>query len=283
MKKIMFFFAATLMMVACSNEEVAVNDEVQYVTELTANLGGGDTRMAVTHNPASGLSFAWENKEVLYIYQADDASVQYTCYKYDSETGKFKVESGNEPMVAGTKYFATNQIDNFTIVDGMPVFNANLNYAESIESLPLISDVFTADASGTIVTMHHTVGVVEVPVLLDESSTYTTLTNLGFYVSAGNSSGSFTATPGTPYFKEATSGNGGRITWANMGEKVLNKTTATSFFIPMLPGSYTDAGLNYNYEKNSGETSKQRKVSGTFNVVCGKITKLAEQTLKLID
>ena len=62
-----------------------------------------------------------------------------------------------------------------------------------------------------------------------------------------------------------------------MGDKELNTTTATSIFIPMLPGTYVNPYLNYNY----GNTSRQKSLTGTLTVECGKVTKLPEQTLKL--
>ena len=68
MKKTMFMFAAALMMVACSNEEVAVNDDVKYVTELKLNFGSGDSRIAATHSTA-GLNFAWEQGDEIEVYQ----------------------------------------------------------------------------------------------------------------------------------------------------------------------------------------------------------------------
>lgn len=60
MKKIMFFVAAVFALVAvgCSKDDVA-NEGVEYVSELKLNIGKGDSRVAVTHNPASGLKFAW--------------------------------------------------------------------------------------------------------------------------------------------------------------------------------------------------------------------------------
>jgi len=67
MKKTMFMFAAALMMVACSNEDVAVNDDVKYVTELKLNFGSGDSRIAATHDPASGLKFAWEDGDIVRV------------------------------------------------------------------------------------------------------------------------------------------------------------------------------------------------------------------------
>ena len=80
-----------------------------------------------------------------------------------------------------------------------------LGAAESIgvTKIPMISNVFTASATGTIASMHHTVGVVEVPVKLINGSPYNQLEKVGFFVSGGKISEDFYATPESPYFKEA--------------------------------------------------------------------------------
>ena len=177
-------------------------------------------------------------------------------------------------MEAGKKYFATSDVFSsagkaFTIEGDEILFKARLQY--DMANIPLISDVFYAKTDGTIAPIHHTVGLVEVPVKLDTESSSTTLKDLGFSQSAGY----FIATPAKPYFKQATDAN--YSSWAHMGDKELNTTTATSIFIPMLPGTYVNPYLNYNY----GNTSRQKSLTGTLTVECGKVTKLPEQTLKL--
>ena len=93
MKKTMFVFAAALMMVACSNEEVAVNDDVQYVSELKLNFGSGDSRIAATHNPASGLKFAWEDKDEIMVVQnkAGYSGGRFVLFPEESN-GKIRME-----------------------------------------------------------------------------------------------------------------------------------------------------------------------------------------------
>ena len=273
MKKIMLFFVVACIMTACNNDNEVLN-EPQYITEFKADFSA-DTRMTV--NPsAAGLKFTWENGDYLYVFQADDPTVYQKRYEYDAATQTFKLSTGGfTAMEAGKKYFATNHVFTFTIKGDEILFKARLNSSSSagydITDIPLISDVFDAKADGTIARMHHTVGVVEVPVKLDAGSSSTTLKNLGFSKSAGP----FIATPKFPYFKEITDGT--YSSWANMGDKELNTTTATSIFIPMLPGTYVNPYLNYNY----GNTSRQKSLTGTLTVECGKVTKLPEQTLKL--
>lgn len=275
MKKIMLFFVVACIMTACNNDNEVLN-EPQYITEFKADFSA-DTRMTV--NPsAAGLKFTWENGDNLYVFQADDPSVYFKEYEYDAATQTFKLATGGyTAMEAGKKYFATNNLlssrNAFTIEGGEIHFMAKLYYTAEydIADIPLISDVFDAKADGTIARMHHTVGVVEVPVKLDAGSSSTTLKNLGFSKSAGP----FIATPKFPYFKEITDGT--YSSWANMGDKELSRTTATSIFIPMLPGTYVNPKLNYNY----GGTSGQKSLTGTLTVERGKVTKLPEQTLKL--
>lgn len=274
MKKIMLFFVVACIMAACNNDNEMLN-EPQYITEFKADFSA-DTRMTV--NPSvAGLKFTWENGDYLYVYQSDNPSVYYKKYEYDAATQTFKLATGYTAMEAGKKYFATNDVfyavNPFTIEGDEIHFKTILYYTTEydIADIPLISDVFDAKADGTIARMHHTVGLVEVPVKLDAESSSTTLNNLGFSESAGT----FIATPASPYFKEATDAS--YSSWANMGDKELSTTTATSIFIPMLPGTYVNPKLNYNY----GSTSKQKSLTGTLTVERGKVTKLPEQTLKL--
>ena len=276
MKKIMLFFVVACIMTACNNDNEVLN-EPQYITEFKADFSA-DTRMTV--NPsAAGLKFTWENGDYLYVFQADDPTVYQKKYVYDAATQTFNLATGGyTAMEAGKKYFASNHVfksgNAFTIEGDEILFEAKLYYSTGeydIAETPLISDVFDAKADGTIARMHHTVGLVEVPVKLDAESSSTTLENLGFSQSAGK----FIATPARPYFKEITDGT--YSSWANMGDKELSTTTATSIFIPMLPGTYVNPKLNYNY----GNTSSQKSLTGTLTVERGKVTKLPEQTLKL--
>ena len=278
MKKIMLFFAVATILAACNNDNEVLN-ETQYITEFKADFGA-DTRMTATAD--NGLKFAWQEGDELYVFQADGSTMSHKYYKYDESTKTFKANTEANAMEADKQYFAVygyRTIANpFTIVDGQIQFKAYLDNSKDVTNIPLISDVFTADADGTITAMHHTVGVVEVPVKLAAASTSTTLKNLGFYISSGYSSLDFIATPASPYFKEATNTTVyARNTWANMGDKVLSETEATSIFIPVLPGEYTNPGLNYSYNG----TSSQKSLNGTLKVKCGEVTLMPVQELTL--
>ena len=274
MKKLMFLFAAALMMAACSNEEIATNDDVQYVSELKLNFGGGDSRVDAIPS-AAGLKFAWEEGDEIEVYQNRENYYSKGIYQYDATAGSFKLSSGNA-MTVGTEYFAVMKPSNKLTVENVGTANVQvkleLDRYVSLKKLPLISDVFPADASGTIATMHHLVGMVEIPV---SSATITEITSFNIY-GGTNIGGEFIATPiGPNYYKEVSSGN--HTAYITDGPYTLNTSTATSVFIPVLPGTY-DAALNYKYTKDDNSVSSQVSL-GNITVERGKITKANEVTL----
>lgn len=274
MKKLKFLFAAALMMAACSNEEIATNDDVQYVSELKLNFGKGDSRVAATHS-AAGLKFAWEDGDEILVVQNREGYSAYAYFVYDKSSESFKSKTSSDIMLEGTEYFAvmrpssTCNVTNEGTADvqvGLKLDN-NIN----MKKLPLISDVFTADASGTIATMHHLVGMVEIPVKLNSSATYSEVKKFTLYASGGKLADSFTAKPMSPYIKDTSTGYD--TAYENGGPYNLSTSTATSVFIPVLPGTY-DAKLNYSYNESSKQVSL-----GSITVERGKITKVAETTV----
>ena len=275
----MFMFAAALLMVACSNEDVVTNEEVQYITEFKADFTGADSRIAVTHNPASGLKFSWEVGDKLYIYDPE-VNNTYAVYEYES-TGNFKHISSTA-MAAGKKYFATNQlpIDSplyFTTDSEGKIKNKMTLGTGGVKNLPLISDIFLADTNGTIAKMHHTVGVVEIPVKLSSSSTKDQLQLEKFAFSGGIVSGQFFATSESPYFVDDTNNNVFSDAWV-VEAVTLSKENVTSCFIPVFPGNYASVYFKY----IDIEDSQATWAAGTnVTVACGKITKLEQINLVL--
>ena len=268
-------FAAALLMVACSNEEVAVNDDVQYVSELKLNFGG--SRVTATHNPASGLKFAWENEEEIQVYENANADAITLYYVYDESTQSFKPENESYKMVAGKSYFAVKGVRNtslaLSVEDGKTIVKMNVaKTGKGLPHIPMITDVFTADAGGAIATMHHLVGVVEIPVKKADSFDET-VTGFSLYASGGKLGDDFTATPGDGYVKSTAEGYD--TVYSEEKTYTLNTTDATSVFIPVLPGTYSGVNLNYFYGSSSGY-----KTVGDITVVRGKITKLNEVTLE---
>lgn len=277
MKKTMFMFAAALLMVACSNEDVAVNDDVQYVSELKLNFGSGDSRVTATHNPASGLKFAWEEGEEIKVYENANADAITLYYVYDESTQSFKPENESYKMVAGKEYFAVKGVKStsqaLSVEDGKTIVKMNVaRTGKGLPHIPMITDVFTADAGGAIATMHHLVGVVEIPVKKADSFDKT-VTGFSLYASGGKLGDDFTATPGGDYVKSTAEGYD--TVYSEEKTYTLSTTDATSVFIPVLPGTYNDVKLNYHYDSSSKQVSL-----GDITVVRGKITKLNEVTLE---
>ena len=274
MKKTMFMFAAALLMVACSNEDVAVNDDVKYVTELKLNFGSGDSRIAATHSTA-GLNFAWEQGDEIKIFQNREGYSASVYYVYDKTSESFKPKT-SVAMQEGTDYFAVMMPSSICNVANEGTDNVQvelkLDNNISMKTLPLISDVFTADAGGTIATMHHLVGMVEIPVKLEDGATFTTISEFSLSASGGKLGNNFTAKPMSPYIKDTSIGS--NYAYENEGPYTLNTTTATSVFIPVLPGTHNDVKLNYFYDESSKQVSL-----GNITVVRGKITKVAETTV----
>ena len=280
MKKIMFFVAAAFALVAvgCSKDEVA-NEGVEYVSELKLNFGGGDSRVAVTHNPASGLKFAWEDGDEIMVLENGNANSTTYYYVYDAATESFKPETDSYKMVAGKEYFAVNhkrQTSTFlSVEDGKSVVKMDIERKEpyGLSNIPMITDVFTADANGTIATMHHLVGVVEIPVKLAEGSNVTKINNFSLYVSGAKLGRDFTATPEAPYVKSVDEAyNESKIAGCE-----LSTETATSIFIPVLPGEYGQGSLNFMCD---GFTTSIKIEA--VNVKRGMITKVTEKTKLLV-
>ena len=278
MKKIMLFLAVACIMAACSNENEVLN-EPQYITEFKAVFGGADSRIAAEATN-TGLKFSWEDGDKLYVFNPEDES-EYTNYVYNSSTGNFEKEYDSDPgMTVNRTYFATTQIlydGSYTTVDGDFAVKTQL-YDEGVTNIPLISGLFLAKADGTIAAMHHTVGVVEIPVKLGAGSTITELGGVG--IGGDNVIGEFYATPESPYYAgiiEDGNFSDFSITWQGA---TLNESTPVSFFIPMLPGEYTNPSLFFTNEDGDYVTDEVQ-LTGTLTIECGKVTRLPEQVLTL--
>jgi hypothetical protein len=119
--------------------------------------------------------------------------------------------------------------------------------------------------------------MVEIPVKLDASATITEVIKFSlFQKNEGdeNFSGPFKAQPMYPYVKyKYTQSSFGST--ENGGPYTLSKDTATSIFIPLLPGNHNGVYLNYYYSSNAwGRIDLQN-----ITVERGKITKVAEITI----
>ena len=277
MKKILLFFAVATILAACNNDNEVLN-ETQYITEFKADFGGADTRMTATAD--NGLKFAWDDGDWLYVYNPEDESDYYEFY-YDSSDDKFYLylsSKSNEGLTVNKSYFATSQgldNDSYTSVGGNFAVKTQLWHGD-VSTIPLISDLFLAKADGTIATMHHTVGVVEVPVKLDAESTISKSVDVSIAVSDDNVVGSFYATPKSPYYAGIIGGGDFYDDSYAYQHATLNKSTFVSFFIPMLPGTYVNPKLWYHDE--DGELAADPVgLTGTLTIERGKVTKMPEQ------
>ena len=275
----MFFIAAavSLAAVGCSKDDAAP-EQVQYVSELTLKFEG-DTRVSGSHDATKGFSFEWGDGDGVLIYENGDTKV--LRYKYDATSGTFKpVFDGNaNKMEVGKQYFVVRSTSeaNTTIVDGKNT--TELNISETIEDIPLISDVFTANASGTVATMHHLLGMVEIPVKLSASAANLPIEEFCLTTDENTLAGEiFIATPEAPYFKGIYS-NYYDFASSYATNVTLSKESATSIFVLVLPGTYTNVEMEYYYTRLGGspiEGTVTFDASKTLVVERGKITKLPE-------
>ena len=274
MKKIIFLLAAAWMMVACSNEEIATQEEVQYVSELKVNFDKGDSRVTATHSD-KGLKFEWTDGDAIGIISLD-GNERY-IYLYNEDSKSFKARYTNSSMKAGNTYFATRAHLNPTTppeiktIDGKVAVSMNVN--EGFDGLPMISHPFVADPDGTIANMHHLAGVLEIPLKLTAGSDPKTI----YFASRSDKDiplPYFDAIPEEPYLKNV------EVRWFSnyylTGEFTLNADTYTSVFVPLTPGHYPDLYL-------SDRKSLFVRLH-TFNDITiqrGKITKLQPTEISL--
>lgn len=241
MKKIMFFMVAALAWVvtACSEDEAVISNNENLIKEISLSIEGSNTRMAYEATDA-GLKFTWAHGDPVYVFQAEADNHTEVLFTYDSSAGKFISGTGLE---AGKKYYAvrgSSQIGDKYNVGGVSAA-LTLSVAVSLESLPMVSDIFTATADGTFSTLHHICGVVEIPF-----TGTGTLSEVQF--NAYNSTDPYVRGDFTVSFtnddKVGTITKGDMNYYKYIYEYTTNSTPLTltaepkSLFIPLLPGSY---------------------------------------------
>ena len=276
----MFLFAAALMMVACSNEEIATNDDVQYVSELKLNFGKGDSRVAATHS-AAGLKFAWEEGDVIEVWEDLNDSGSRKIFEYDATEGCFKPQNDSDEnkLEVGKKYFAVTASTGYwiSVEGGKSVVPMKLKGGRGLGKLPMITDVFEATAENTTATMHHTVGVIEIPVKATVSGVK--LQTLGLKNTSPAIRGDFNMSPGVLDSWENVYGYFDSYNQTSSGPLIeLSNTKATSIFIPAWPNTYTSATIAYTLEGGIEKTITT--AISDLTVVRGKITKVSEVTLE---
>lgn len=291
MKKIISLLSAVLALVAvgCS-KDITANDEVgKIVNTLTVDIeGSNDTRLSATHS-ATGLKFNWDVADEIYVVPAEADNYNFGKYKFKSN-GTFEFSAGSgTPMEVGKKYYAVygtkyarddvgfnseSQIRAFLNLS--PLVNATT----SISWLPMISEVFTCTADGTIATMHHVAGVIEAPVKVAEGTQKMTL--FGLYSGTNTMSGWVSVSPSaTPEWTVAKYDNGsiGTTKYVDWEGELSLTTTEQSIFIPVLPDTYTNINVYYNLGDETNRETDEEHYQTNLVVERGKITKLPVTTL----
>ena len=277
-----------LVAVGCS-KDITANDEVgKIVNTLTVDIeGSNDTRLSAAHS-AAGLKFNWDAADVIYVVPAEAGNYNYGLYIYKSN-GTFEFTKGGTPMEVGKKYYAVygtkyarddmgfnseSQIRAFLNLS--PLVNATT----SISWLPMISEVFTCTADGTIATMHHVAGVIEAPVKVAEGTQKMTL--FGLYSGTNTMSGWVSVSPSaTPEWTVAKYDNGsiGTTKYVDWEGELSLTTTEQSIFIPVLPDTYTNINVYYNLGDETNRETDEEHYQTNLVVERGKITKLPITTL----
>lgn len=272
-------FAAALLMVACSNEEVAVNDDVQYVSELKLNFGG--SRVAATHDPASGLKFAWEEGDKVRVRPVSNINAKHE-FTYNKSTDSFVADNVNGGLTVGQEYIA--EFGNHFAVTSETAATGTLVAAVSDgfgDNLPMVSEKFTAEAENTFATMRHIVGVVEIPVKVSTGTLSLVdiqLTNsYGYYYYGW--AGTYDVDLST---KEMTirdsQGESYRKLTFDGGKSI--STEGTSIFIPVVPMQNVEEVM-LQYKLAGKEYSKNVYFDDYYlTVQRGKITKISEVVLQ---
>lgn len=291
MKKIISLLSAVLALVAvgCS-KDITANDEVgKIVNTLTVDIeGSNDTRLSATHS-AAGFKFNWDASDEIYVVPAEADNYNFGKYKFKSN-GTFEFSAGSgTPMEVGKKYYAVygtkygrddmgfnseGQIRTFLQMSSM------VGATTSISWLPMISDVFTCTADGTIATMHHVAGMLEVPVKVAEGTQKMTM--FGLYSGTNTMSGWVSVTPSaTPDWTVAKYNNGsiGTTKYVDWKEELSLTTTEQSIFIPVLPDTYTNINVYYNLGDETNRETDEEHYQTNLVVERGKITKLPVTTL----
>lgn len=291
MKRFISILSATLALIAvgCNKDTTTFDEGVKTVNTLTVGIEGDDaTRLSATHS-AAGFKFNWDVADAIYVVPAEAGNYNYGLYIHKSD-GTFEFSKGSgTAMEVGKQYYAVygtkysrddmgfnseNQIRTFLNL------SPSVSATTSISWLPMISDVFTCTADGTIATMHHVAGMLEVPVKVAEGTQ--TMTMFGLYsgtnIMSGWASVSPSATPEwtVAKYNNSTIGTTKYVDWE--GELTLT-TTEQSIFIPVLPGTYTNINVYYNLGEETNRETDEAHNNTNLVVERGKITKLPVTTL----
>lgn len=279
MKKIMFVLVAALACVvtACSEDEAVVNNNENLITELNLAIEGSDSRLTGEHVPDVGFKFQWQNNDPVYVYPAEEGNSTFVTFVYDATNKIFKLDTGEEGLVAGKQYYAvcgatqTSGFNSDKICAKMNLMNHH------IANLPMVSDIFTATADGTFATLHHMAGIVEIPVkgsgeiydilLYVYESTDKNLCN--YFDVTFDAEGKVSSTIDKTATSSCTTMNP-TVNPTSSNLLTLSETKHSLFF-PALPGTYNKVQIQYSIKDVGGGYSTD--YLGTLIVQRGKINK----------
>lgn len=283
MKKIMFVLVAALACVvtACSEDEAVVNNNENLITELNLAIEGSDSRLTGEHVPDVGFKFQWENNELVYVYPAEIGNATKVKFVYDATNKIFKLDTGEEGLVAGKQYYAVCGAIGSSSDFNSDKICAKMNLMNHLlANLPMVSDIFTATADGTFATLHHMAGIVEIPVK-DSGEIYNIELNVYYSTTDKNLYKDFDVTfdaegKVNPIDKTATSSCSTMSPTISSNMLTLSGTEQSLFF-PALPGTYDKVQIDYSIKNIGGGYYKDNL--GPLTVQRGKINKKSEAVI----
>lgn len=277
MKKFMFLLVATTvwMVTACSKDNSVLTDNENLITELKLYIEGSDTRITNEYVPGVGFKFKWEDDEPVYVYPAEIGNSSATIFRYNKETETFTLDEGSA-LVAGNKYYAVNgDMQDSGFNSGKICAAMELRGNGLLGGIPMVSDIFTATAEGTFTTLHHMVGIVEIPVKGSieiyniKMSIYESTDELlyGPFTVEFDGDGKVSTITKTGSSNTSVESTG---KYNNSSRLVLSETDQSLFF-PALPGTYNMVKITY-YKDGSGGWETDN-LSNSLTVQRGKINK----------
>ena len=278
MKRIMFIITAVLMITTEGCTKQNVTDQTkQYVSGIRINFET-ETRVSTTHS-AAGLKFDWEDGDFIEVWEDLNTSAPRKLFNYDAATQTFKASSNNDKLEIGKKYFAVTTSTGYFIEvqDGKSSVPMELKGGIGINHVPMITDVFEATAENTMATMHHLVGVVEIPVKASVEGKQ--LQRIGLDSGSANKAlrGMFNIAPEAPYTMNNTYGYFDSYNQSTSGTPIdLSTSEVKSIFVPSFSGTYSTIDIKYQFV---GESEKKIQTGHQLVVERGKITKISIQTL----
>ena len=204
-------------------------------------------------------------------------------FVYDETSGSFKPQNDRDDykLEINKKYFATTENTTWyyiSVEDNKSVVPMQLQGGRGIESVPMITDIFTATAENTMATMHHIVGVVEIPVKAADDNAKLKLLGLNSLSANQALRGEISVSPLAPYnILSNILSYYDSYNQTEQGTPIeLSTTQVTSIFVPAFPGTYSTIDIKYTLD---GGVEKTINTNHQLIVNRGEITKISEYTL----